>query len=103
VLFEPFDDQTGTAITISIDDFVSANGITKVDFIKMDIEGAELKALKGAKQTIKKFKPKLAIAIYHSMEDFVTIPNWILNLNLDYNIFIGHYTIHSEETICFAI
>ena len=102
VELQGFEGQTGTALTISIDDFVSSNSIDKVDFIKMDIEGAEPKALEGAIETIKKFRPKLAIAIYHSMDDFVTIPNWILNLNLDYEIFIGHYTIHAEETICFA-
>lgn len=102
VMFEPFDEQTGTALTTSIDDFVASNNIDCIDFIKMDIEGAETFALEGAIETIKKFRPKLAIAIYHSMNDFVTIPNWILNLNLDYEIFIGHYTIHAEETICFA-
>ena len=68
----------------------------------MDIEGAEPSALEGAIETIKKFKPKLAIAIYHSMDDFVNIPNWILDLNLGYEIFIDHYTIHAEETVCFA-
>ena len=68
----------------------------------MDIEGAEPLALEGAIETIKRFRPKLAIAIYHSMNDFVAIPNWILNLDLDYEIFIGHYTIHAEETVCFA-
>lgn len=102
VLFEPFEGQTGSAETISIDDFVKLNNINCIDFIKMDIEGAETFALEGAIETIKKFRPKLAIAIYHSMNDFVNIPNWILNLNLDYEIFIEHYTIHAEETICFA-
>jgi FkbM family methyltransferase len=102
VSFTSFDDQTGTSTTISIDDFVRSNGVTKIDFIKMDIEGAEPKALEGAIETLKKFKPKLAIAIYHNMDDFATIPNWILSLDLGYKIYIGHYTIHSEETICFA-
>lgn len=102
VAFEPFEEQTGTTTTISIDDFVKSNSITTIDFIKMDIEGAEPFALEGAIETIKRFRPKLAIAIYHSMEDFVNIPNWILNLDLDYEIFIGHYTIHAEETVCFA-
>jgi FkbM family methyltransferase len=103
VEFKPFEEQTGTTTTISIDDFVKANNVQKVDFIKMDIEGAEPLALEGAIETIKKFQPKLAIAIYHSMNDFVNIPNWILNLGLDYQIYIGHYTIHAEETMCFAI
>lgn len=102
VQFEPFEEQTGTTTTISIDDFVKSNNINTIDFIKMDIEGAEPLALEGAIETIKRFRPKLAIAIYHSMNDFVTIPNWILNLDLDYEIFIGHYTIHAEETVCFA-
>jgi FkbM family methyltransferase len=102
VEFAPFDEQTGTTTTITVDDFVQSNNITKVDFIKMDIEGAEPYALKGAIETIKKFRPKLAIAIYHSLDDFVNIPQWILDLNLGYEIFIGHYTIHSEETVCFA-
>jgi FkbM family methyltransferase len=103
VEFAPFEGQTGTTTTISIDDFVTSKNIEKVDFIKMDIEGAEPLALEGAMETIKKFRPKLAIAIYHSMNDFVNIPNWILDLGLDYQIYIGHYTIHAEETMCFAI
>ncbi len=102
VAFASFEGQTGTALTISIDDFVKSKENIKIDFIKMDIEGAESLALEGAIETIKRFRPKLAIAIYHSMDDFVNIPNWILNLDLDYEIFIGHYTIHAEETICFA-
>lgn len=103
VEFEPFDEQTGTCQTISVDDFVKSNAVEKLDFIKMDIEGAETFALEGALESIKKFRPKLAIAIYHSFDDFVNIPNWILNLGLDYQIYIGHYTIHAEETMCFAI
>jgi len=102
VEIEPFERQTGSTTTITIDDLVKTKNIDTVDFIKMDIEGAELPALQGALETIKKFKPKLAIAIYHSMDDFVNIPNWILSLNLDYEIFIDHYTIHAEETVCFA-
>ena len=100
--FEPFAEQTGSTTTITIDSFVKQWGITRVDFIKMDIEGAELAALEGAVETIKKYKPKLAIAIYHSIDDLANIPNWILDLKLGYEIFIDHFTIHSEETICFA-
>jgi FkbM family methyltransferase len=100
--FQPFEGQTGSTTTVTIDAFVKANNVDKVDFIKMDIEGAELSALEGAVETIKKHRPKLAIAIYHSMDDFVNIPNWIANLNLDYEIFLDHFTIHDEETVCFA-
>jgi FkbM family methyltransferase len=102
VQMQPFADQTGSTTTLTIDDFVSRQGLTKIDFIKMDIEGAEPIALQGAIETIRKFRPKLSIAIYHSMEDFVNIPKWILDLDLDYEIHFGHYTIHAEETILFA-
>jgi FkbM family methyltransferase len=98
----PFTEQTGSASTITIDDFVLLNNVQKVDFIKMDIEGAEPAALKGAINTIKNFKPKLAIAIYHSMSDFVNIPRWIYDLDLGYDLYLGHYTIHAEETVIYA-
>ncbi len=88
--------------TITIDDFVTKNNIPKIDFIKMDIEGAEMYALKGAEQTIRKFKPVLAISIYHTLSDFSTIPLWIDNLNLGYKLYVDHYTIHLEETVLFA-
>lgn len=99
---QPFSGQTGTAITESIDEFVAKRGIEKVDFIKMDIEGSEPYALLGAIETLRKFKPKLAIAIYHSMDDFTNIPLWINNLGLGYKLYLDHFTIHSEETILFA-
>ncbi len=102
VASEPFESQTGMATTITIDDFVERNGIEKVDFIKMDIEGSEPNALKGAEKTIRRCKPTLAIAIYHSMEDFVNIPEWIAALQLPYEYYLGHYTIHAEETVFFA-
>ena len=98
----PFDSQTGTVKSKAIDDFVKENEIESVGFIKMDIEGAELSALSGAIETIRKHKPKLAIALYHSVNDFVEIPKFIDDLNLGYNFHLGHYTIHSEETILFA-
>jgi FkbM family methyltransferase len=68
--------------TIAIDDYASSIGLPHVDFIKMDIEGAELPALKGAIKTIHSHKPKLAIAIYHSLDDLVNIPLWISSLAL---------------------
>jgi hypothetical protein len=76
--------------------------LRKVDFIKMDIEGSEPEALMGAEQTIRKHRPKLAIAIYHDLRHFASIPHWIHDLNLGYKFYIGHFTIHAEETVLFA-
>lgn len=91
-----------TAITTSIDDYVQENKISRIGFIKMDIEGAELSALQGAINTIKRDRPRLAIAIYHDLNDFITIPQFLSSLNLGYSFYIDHFTIHDEETILFA-
>ncbi len=99
----PLQDSNDMVETIAIDDFVAQNNIERINFIKMDIEGAELAALKGAIHTIKRDQPKLAIAIYHSISDMGNIPVFINELNLGYKLYIGHYTIHAEETILFAL
>jgi len=88
--------------TLSIDDFVKEEGIARVDYIKMDIEGSELRALQGAEETIRTFKPRLAISIYHREDDFIMIPDYLDKLDLEYEFFLDHFTIHSWETVLFA-
>lgn len=92
----------GKCNTITIDDMVLETGLRRVDFIKMDIEGTEPLALEGAINTIMKYKPKLAISIYHNWEDFSNIHVWIQSLKLGYRFYLKHCTIHKEETILFA-
>lgn len=88
--------------TDTIDNLVSSGKIENVTFIKMDIEGYELKALKGAEETIKKLKPKLAISIYHKPEDYYEIPDYIKSLDLGYKFYLDHHTIYQEETVLYA-
>jgi FkbM family methyltransferase len=102
ISFEEFDGYDGKTKTISIDDFVKANNISKVDFLKTDIEGAEPFAIKGALDTLRKFRPNLAISIYHSMDDFVNIVKQINELELGYQFHLGHSTIYSSETVLFC-
>lgn len=75
----------------------------KVSFIKMDVEGAEYEALQGAKQTIAKYKPKLAICVYHRPEDIWEIPDLVLNLRSDYKLYFRHYSVGPLETVMYAI
>lgn len=92
-----------TTRTLSIDDLVIERGLARVDFIKMDIEGAELPALKGAAETIRRHKPKLAISAYHQPDDLIRIPAYILSLNPDYEIYLDYYTIVGDEIILYAV
>lgn len=74
-----------------------------VTFIKMDIEGSELAALKGAEQIIRKQRPKLAICVYHKPEDIWEIANLILDYHPDYHLYLRHYSISYTETVLYAI
>ena len=103
VSMEDFPEAGGKTTTLAIDDYVSRQQLTKVDFIKMDIEGAETFALEGAANTIRKFRPKLAIALYHSAEDFERIPKFIDSLGAGYKFYLLHATIYHEETMLFAV
>ena len=91
----------------TIDKFVEENNIEKIDYIKMDVEGSERNILEGSIKTIKKFKPFLAIAIYHGgklfMEDFYNIPIFIKNvINEDYEYYIRTFHPAGLETILFC-
>ncbi|WP_026496522.1 FkbM family methyltransferase [Butyrivibrio sp. WCD3002] len=72
-------------------------------FIKMDIEGAEWDALHGARDTIVRNKPKLAICIYHSDEDMIRISEYIHEIVPEYKLFIRHHTRRDHETVLYAV
>lgn len=74
-----------------------------VTFIKMDIEGSELAALRGAEQTIRRCRPKLAICVYHKREDIFEIPEYIHSLQLPYRYFLRHHERSLYETVFYAI
>ncbi len=68
----------------------------------MDVEGAELKSLIGAKNTIIKNKPRLAICVYHKPEDICEIPEYILSLVPEYKFYLRHYSSINWETVLYA-
>lgn len=88
---------------ISIDEYVVKNNITKIDFVKMDIEGSEMKALIGGKNSLLKFRPQLAISIYHSNNDMQDIPIYLHDLLKNYVFKIGQYSPDNDETILYAM
>lgn len=74
-----------------------------ISYIKMDLEGWELQALKGAKRHILEDHPKLAISVYHHPSDFWRIPEYILGLREDYDIYLRHYSEGWSETVMYFI
>jgi UDP-3-O-acyl-N-acetylglucosamine deacetylase len=73
----------------TIDKLVAELNLPRVDFIKMDIEGAEVPAMRGAHDTIKRFKPRMAIATEHKPDDEYTIPAAARSLRPDYQVQCG--------------
>lgn len=92
--------EAETIEVVSLDNYFKEKRVT---FIKMDIEGSELEALKGAKNMIKKQKPRLAISLYHKAEDVVEIPEYILSLVSDYKLYLRTYGFGiRDDTVLYA-
>jgi len=75
----------------------------KVDFIKLDIEGAEQDAIEGAQNIISKYTPILAICIYHKAEDWYKVPQKVLAINSNYTLYLRHYMEGIYETVLYFI
>lgn len=74
----------------------------RVTFIKMDVEGSEYNALIGAKDTIRKCKPRLAISVYHKPKDIVEIPLLLTDMVPEYKLKLRHYSTNVYETVLYA-
>lgn len=74
-----------------------------VDLIKMDIEGAEMNALRGGLNIIKRDRPVLAISIYHSVQDYYDIMKLLINELPDYKYYVRHHSMVFCETVLYAI
>lgn len=75
----------------------------KATYIKMDVEGSELEALKGSIKTIRNYRPKLAISLYHKPEDVIEIPVFLEKMDLGYKYYLRHYQTRMEETVLYAV
>ena len=88
---------TETGNFIDLDTYVLRKNLPRVDYIKLDIEGAELDMLHGAAKTISRWKPKMAISAYHTPEDLWTLANYIKSLRSDYEFKFRHYKIDATD------
>jgi FkbM family methyltransferase len=71
---------------LPLDTLVEDLGLKRVDFIKMDIEGSERLALRGAKQTLQSFRPRMVLCTYHVEDDPTAIPSVVKNIEPGYRI-----------------
>jgi len=72
-------------------------------FIKMDIEGAELDALAGARHAIEKHRPILSICVYHKQDDLWRIPLFIHSLAEDYRLYLRGHDVDGWQLVCYAV
>lgn len=94
------DISTSCIEVIKLDDVINES----ITYLKMDIEGMEGEAIEGAKHIIKEYHPKLAISVYHRVDDILRISKQIMEIDSDYKLYLRHYWEScGTDTILFAI
>ncbi|GAB6039353.1 hypothetical protein JCM17961_00260 [Endothiovibrio diazotrophicus] len=68
------------AAVTTLDSYCRREGVERVDFIKLDVEGFEECVLRGARETIEKHRPVLAVSLYHSSKDILELPKLVRDL-----------------------
>ena len=94
-------EEHNTVEVDAIDNVIANEDV--VSFLKMDIEGSELKALMGARKTIVRCKPLLAICVYHKREDLITIPQYIKRLVGKYRFYLRSYMPYVGEVVLYGV
>jgi FkbM family methyltransferase len=84
----------------TIDDVL---GDRRLTYVKMNIEGAETDALQGGRNAIRKWRPRLALSIYHRASDLWRIPQLVLELNPDYRLYLRQHDGGIIETVLYAL
>ena len=87
---------------LPLDDWASENAIERVDWIKMDVEGAEREALEGAARTIAAQRCKLAISLYHRPDDLWFLIRQMRSLRPDAPLYVEHHSQNLYESVCYA-
>jgi FkbM family methyltransferase len=94
--------KNGREIVVRSLDEIQESGVPIPDLIKMDIEGAELDALTGAEQVIRRSSPALAVSVYHNAHHILDCFEIIQKYNPQYRFYLRHYTEGYAETVLFA-
>ncbi|HTA29028.1 MAG TPA: FkbM family methyltransferase [Candidatus Cybelea sp.] len=89
-----------TVPVVALDDILHGQ---PVNLIKMDIEGAEADALRGAQHLIQKYRPGLAICLYHHPQHLWSIPLWVEGLKLDYRFYCRTHAHNTFDMVLYAM
>jgi FkbM family methyltransferase len=84
----------------TIDDVL---GDRRLTYVKMNIEGAEIDALQGGRNAIRKWRPRLALSVYHRAGDLWRIPQLVQELNPDYELYLRQHDGGIIETVLYAL
>jgi FkbM family methyltransferase len=93
------DDGTTSIQCVSLDDMLPAFGPT---LIKMDVEGAEIESLQGAKNIIRRYRPDMAISLYHTPTDLWKIILLLNSWNLGYDLYIRCHGFNTFDSVLYA-
>lgn len=93
-------DGNGSVATVGLDELL---GSQEIDFIKLDIEGAEAEALRGAARIIDKHRPVLAISCYHKPNDLWELPQLIDQLANGYKLFLRQHAYNSFDSVLYGV
>jgi FkbM family methyltransferase len=104
-------DATGTAasslgagdFTVDVESLDEILAEERPTFLKLDVEGAEEDALHGARRTLERHKPALAICLYHRAADLWRIPLWLASLDLGYRLYLRRHSDECWEQVCYAV
>ena len=105
-----FDGNKNSNMKTTLSGYIRSNKLKRIDFIKSDIEGYEDQLIDDLPKIVKKFRPKLAISIYHSnlksvdsIQQLVNLPLKLIKICKNYKFFIRHYSFSRKETVMYCV
>jgi FkbM family methyltransferase len=84
---------------ISLDSYFNGGNVS---LIKVDVEGSEMLFLEGASRIIKKCRPRIALSVYHYPTDIFDLPRFVLQINPEYKLYLGHHSSQLMETVLYC-
>lgn len=94
--------QSG-GLSIQVETLGAIVGDRAPSFIKMDVEGIELDALKGAEKQLREASPKLAVCVYHVQDHPWAVPLYIHSVNPAYKFYMRRHREYLDDVVCYAV